>query len=39
MATILGYMRSPKPKDNVRLKVMRDKNIAQQETELTQEEI
>ena len=34
MATILRYMRSPKPKDNVRVEVMRDKNIALRETDI-----
>ena len=32
MATILRYMRSPKPKDNARVEVMRDRNIALRET-------
>ena len=34
MATILRYMRSPKPKDNARVEVMRDKNIALRETDI-----
>ena len=34
MATILRYMRSPKPKDNARVEVARDKNIALQETDI-----
>ena len=34
MATILSYMRSPKPKDNARVEVMRDKNIALRETDI-----
>ena len=34
MATILGHMRSPKPKNNARVEVMRDKNIPLRETEI-----
>ena len=34
MATILRYMRSPKPKDNARVEVMGDRNIALRETDI-----
>ena len=34
MATILRYLRSPKPKDNARVEVMRDKNSALRETDI-----
>ena len=34
MATILRYMRSPKPKGNARVEVMRDRNIALRETDI-----
>ena len=34
MATVLRYMRNPKPKDNATVEVMRDRNIALRETDI-----
>ena len=34
MATTLGYIRSPKPKDNARVEAMRERNIVLRETDI-----